>query len=108
MAGSAFINPTRKPFDIVEETTENTGTKHQDTYQLTGAIGVDLWKGISLGGRVDYTAANYAKYKDLRHSNKLMDLRLSIGLMARVLNQLNVGVNYQYHRNTESITFSKY
>ena len=108
MAGSAFINPTRKPFDIVEETTENTGTKHQDTYQLTGAIGVDLWKGISLGGRVDYTAANYAKYKDLRHSNKLMDLRLSIGLMARVLNQLHLGVNYQYHRNTESITFSKY
>ncbi|MBQ9654684.1 MAG: hypothetical protein IJV38_01530 [Prevotella sp.] len=108
MAGSAFIDPTRKPFDIVEDSLTNTGRKHRDTYLLTGAIGVELWKGYSLGARVGYTAANYAKYKDLRHSNKLMDLQLSVGATGEVTPWLTVGANYLYHRNTESITFSTY
>lgn len=108
MAGSAFINPTRKPFDIVEDSLTNKGRKHRDTYQLAGAIGVDLGKGFAIGGRIDYTAANYAKYKDLRHSNKLMDLKLSVGATYRLLEQLTVGANYLYHRNTESISFSTY
>ena len=106
--GSAWMNPTRKPFDIVEATLDNPGKKHRDTYQLTGAVGVDLGKGLSLGAQVDYTGANYAKYKDLRHKNKLMDLTASVGLYAPVASWLNVGANYRYHRNTESITFSMY
>lgn len=108
MAGSAFINPTYKPFDIVEDSLTNKGRKHRDTYQLAGAIGVELWKGYSIGARVDYTSANYAKYKDLRHSNKFMDLKLSIGAMGHVLNQLTIGANYLYHRNTESLNFNTY
>ena len=108
MTGSAFIDPTRKPFNIVEDSLTNTGRKHRDTYQLTGAVGVDLGKGYSIGGRIDYTSANYAKYKDLRHSNKLMDLRLSVGATAHMLSWLTVGANYLYHRNTESLTFSTY
>ena len=105
--GSAWIDPTHKPFDIVEATLDNPGKKHRDTYQLTGAVGVDLGKGLSLGAQVDYTGANYAKYKDLRHKNKLMDLTASVGLYAPVASWLNVGANYRYHRNTESITFSR-
>ena len=108
MTGSAFIDPTRKPFNIVEDSLTNTGRKHRDTYQLTGAVGVDLGKGYSLGGRIDYTSANYAKYKALRHSNKLMDLQLSVGATAHVLSWLTLGANYLYHRNTESLTFSTY
>ncbi len=108
MAGSAFIDPTYKPFDIVEDSLTNKGRKHRDTYQLTGAIGVELWKGYSIGARLDYTSANYAKYKDLRHSNKFMDLKLSIGATGRVLDQLTIGANYLYHRNTESLTFNTY
>ena len=108
MAGSAFIDPTYKPFDIVEDSLTNKGRKHRDTYQLTGAIGVNLWKGLSIGGRVDYTAANYAKYKDLRHSNKMMDMKVSVGVMGHVLDQLTIGANYLYHRNTESLTFNTY
>ena len=57
MAGSAFLQQ-RLPFDIIEETDTNIGRKHRDTYQLTGAVGVDLWKGLSVGARLDYTAAN--------------------------------------------------
>lgn len=108
MTGSAFIAPTRKPFNLTEDSLTNAGRKHRDTYRLTGGFGVDIWQGISLGARIDYTAANYAKYKDLRHKNKLMDLQLTAGIYAPVTDWLNVGADYQYHRNTESLEFNTY
>ena len=108
MTGSAFIDPTRKPFNLTEDSLTNAGKKHRDTYQLTGGFGIDIWQGISLGARIDYTAANYAKYKDLRHKNKLMDLKLTAGVYAPVTAWLNVGADYQYHRNTESLEFNTY
>ena len=50
MAGSAFIYPDRRPFGIVEDSLTNTGTKHRDTYHLTGAVGID--HGGLLGNNV--------------------------------------------------------
>ena len=76
MLGSVFINPERKPFDLSEDSLTNPGNKHRDTYNLVGAVGIDLWRGLAVGAKVDYTAANYAKYKDLRHRNSLMRLNL--------------------------------
>ena len=108
MTGSAFIDPTRKPFDIAEDSLTNPGNKHRDTYRLAGGVGVDVWRGYAIGARVDYTSANYAKYKDLRHKNKLMDLSASVGIFAPVLPWMSLGADYVYHRNTESITFSTY
>ncbi len=123
MAGSAFLpalssaalssyaamsSQPHLPFDIIEDSLTNLGRKHRDVYRLTGAVGTDLWNGLSVGLHADYTAANYAKYKDLRHQNKLMDMRLSAGLYAPLAPWLQIGLNYQYHRNTESLTFSTY
>ena len=114
MTGSAFMNREQSgghgemlPFDIVEDSLTNEGRKHSDTYQLTGAVGVDL-KKLSLGARVDYTAANYAKYKDLRHKNKLMDLTATAGLSVPLGSRLTIGADYRYHRSNESITFGTY
>ena len=108
MAGSAFINPSRKPFDISEDSLTNSGTKHRDTYLLTGGFGIDIWNGYSVGARVEYTSANYAKYRDLRHKNKLMNLLATAGVYAPITPWLNVGASYTYHRQTESVTFSTY
>ena len=111
MAGSAFIS-RHLPFDIVEDSLTNTGTKHRDTYHLTGGLGIDIHKGFSLGACLDYTAANYAKYKDLRHKNKLMDLDLTAGFYLPLTltgsMELSLGANYLYHRTTESLQFSTY
>ena len=49
MTGSAFIDPTRKPFNLVESDLENEGKKHRDTYRLTGGVGIDVYQGLSLG-----------------------------------------------------------
>ena len=119
MTGSAFMHlpsltdhrspfTTRAPFDIVEDSLANPGRKHRDVYRLTGAVGYQVYRNIAIGLRVDYTAANYAKYKDLRHKNKLMDLHVSLGTYAPVLSWLNVGAGYTYHRTTESVDFGTY
>ncbi|MCR4583954.1 MAG: hypothetical protein K5764_10455 [Prevotella sp.] len=107
MGGSAFIQ-RRLPFDIVEDSLTNLGTKHRDTYRLTGAIGIDIGGGVSLGAHAGYTAANYAKYKDLRHKNKLMDLSIEPALTYSPTSALTIGASYRYRRVTESLTFSTY
>ena len=107
MTGSVFLSK-RLPFDIVEASLENEGEKHRDTYNLAGAIGFDFYRGYSIGARLNYTAANYAKYKDLRHKNKLMDLSFLPGLYAPITPWLQAGVNYNYYRQTESVAFNTY
>lgn len=107
MVGSVFMQPDgHYPFDIVDDSLTNAGRKHRDTYHLIGAFGYCLTEKLSLGMRMDFTSANYAKYKDLRHKNKLMDLQFTAGLMTTSLSWLNIGANYTYHRQTESVEFS--
>lgn len=107
MVGSVFMQPEgHYPFDIVDDSLTNAGRKHRDTYHLVGAFGYQLTDGLSVGMRMDYTSGNYAKYKDLRHKNKLMDLQFTAGLMTTSLSWLNMGANYTYHRKTESVEFS--
>lgn len=108
MTGSAFIDTSRKPFDLAEDSLTNAGKKHRDTYHLVGAIGWDIWKGISLGGKLDFTAANLAKYKDLRHKTKYMNLEASASVYAPLGKSLALGTGYTYRRNTESLIFSVY
>lgn len=96
------------PFDIIEDSLGNEGDKHLDVYRLSGGFGTDIYKGLSLGAGLTYTAANYAKYKDLRHQNKYMDLQLSAGIYGPVASWCSIGLNYLYHRNVESVSFSTY
>ena len=109
MGGSAFTpHMAHRPFDIVEDSLTNHGEKHMDTYHLVGGFGCSLTDRIAVGARLDYTAANYAKYKDLRHQNKLMDLKASAGVYLPLLSWLSIGGNYTYRRQTESVTFGTY
>lgn len=123
MAGSTFISDFRPhtsdlilqtsyfrhlPFDIIEDSLNNTGTKHRDTYHLTGGFGYSVSNGFSVGARLDYTAANYAKYKDLRHKNKLMDMTFSASVFTPIGRLVQIGATYIYRRTTESVLFSTY
>lgn len=110
MTGSVFMQQ-RLPFDIIEDSLTNSGRKHRDTYQLTGAFSYSFSPKLSIGLRMDYTAGNYAKYKDLRHKNKLMDLQFTAGVLSTFNLQhstFNVGADYTYHRRTESLGFNTY
>lgn len=107
MAGSAFLNTYHLPFDIVEDSLTNEGDEHRDTYHLKGGVGVDIWHGWSVGASFDFMAANLAKYKDLRHQNKAMDLTFSAGFYLP-LGHVSLGANYLYRRSTENIRFKVY
>ncbi|WP_309514149.1 DUF6850 family outer membrane beta-barrel protein [Segatella bryantii] len=107
MAGSAFLNTYHLPFDIVEDSLTNEGDEHRDTYHLKGGVGVDIWHGWSVGASFDFTAANLAKYKDLRHQNKAIDLTFSAGFYLP-LGHVSLGANYLYRRSTENIRFKVY
>lgn len=108
MGGSAFINPYYNPFDIVAEADSTAGEKHLEKYHLIGAIGVNVYKGLNVGGKIDYLTANYAKYKDLRHKNSLTDLSLTLGASYTLNHFLEIGINYFYRRTIESIGFDIY
>ena len=107
MVESVFMQD-RLPFDIVEDSLSNAGSKHRDIYQLTGAFSYSFSPDIAIGLRMDYTSGNYAKYKDLRHKNKLMDLQLTAGVVSNPLPGLVIGADYTYHRRTESLQFNTY
>lgn len=108
MGGSAFINPLETPFDLVEYTDSTRGKKKQETYLLSGAVSADLYKGITLGVQFDFTSANYAKDKDLRHKNKLSDMSINAGLGYRINQLFDLGVNYSYRRRNEGVEFKTY
>ncbi len=107
-AGSYFFAPQHMPFDIVEDSLTNTGRKHTDLYQLTGALSATLAHGIAIGAKVDFAAANYAKYKDLRHKNNVLDLTATAGILVPVGSFLHAGAHFAYRRNTENIRFATY
>lgn len=108
MTGSYFIDPTQTPFDLVEFSEDNPGNKHLENYHLAGAVGANLTRRLSGGFKMDYTAANYAKRKDLRHTNSLMDMTLSMGLSYRLSERFTIGANYTYRRRNESLLLSMY
>ncbi len=108
MSGSTFIHPYNNPFDIVEINDDNRGTKQLEKYHLTGAIGAEIYKGLKLGGKIDYLAENYAKFKDLRHKNNLMDMFTTLGISYQLNPAIELGANYFYRRSIEGIQFKMY
>jgi hypothetical protein len=113
MVGSAFIDPTYQPFDLSEMADSTRGVKNKETFLLSGGVGVNLGRGFSLGGQIDYRTAHYAKYRDLRHTNKQMALTGNTGLAYRWMpgggrHEGVVGASYIYRRSIEGLSFNRY
>ena len=103
--GAAFLDPENAPFNIIEQADTNAGQQKRETYEIIGGLSIKTWKNLSLGAKFEYTAANNAKRKDLRHKNSLMDLTGSLGI-SYDFNFLNLGCAYIYRRRNEDIRFS--
>ncbi len=106
MAGSMLFPTTElMPFDIVEISEDNVGSKQCEVFNMTGAIGWDARKDVSVGARVDFTAGDYAKHRDLRHSNTLMNLSADLSFLYK---PWGIGGGFLYRRNTETLSFKTY
>lgn len=108
MGAAAWIDPGFAPFNLVEYVGTTRGEKSMETYHLTGATAIDLSKKLTVGGKIDYLAANYVKKKDLRHFNMLMDLNLSLGAIYQIGGFAELGLNYDYRKRVEETNFDSY
>jgi hypothetical protein len=108
MGGSVFINPYYNAFDIVEKADDSRGEKSKEDYHLIGAVSAKLSSQWTIGGKLDYEAANYAKYKDLRHTNKLLDLTTTAGVSYSLGEIVDIGIHYFYRRSVESMQIKMY
>ena len=101
MCGSMSLRPGYFPLDVLEFT---PGRKTRQTYAFDGGVSVDLADGWRLGASMDFTSANYAKRKDLRHTDYLLDMTVSPGLAYTTPSGgLTLGVNYIYRKTSESV-----
>lgn len=99
MSGSMFIHPGFYPIDILEFT---PGSKDLQIYAFMGGIATDISPHWRLGGKIDFSAANYSKRKDLRHTNYRLDLTVAPGVMYHS-GELAVGFSYLFNKNSESV-----
>lgn len=106
MGGSAFIDPYQQPLDFDEYTTDHKGSKKLERYHLNAGVGAQVSSRFTLGGGLQYETANYAKLKDLRHVNKLLNLDASAALRYQSTQTWQLGAAYHYIRRIESIQFS--
>lgn len=104
MAGSAWIDPTDKPFNLLEYTEGREGRKVLEQYQLGATIRHQIGSA-SLGLDASYHAANYAKQRDLRHQNRLMQLQIKPQFLWN-FGHWDVGGAYTYRRRTEGVSFN--
>lgn len=107
MNGSCFIDPYYNAFNIVEYSDDTAGEKVKESYLIEGGFSTKLNNKLVLGAKADYKNVSYFKTKDLRHTNDLMDLKLYTGAEYKLAN-LDLGINYYYHRSVESIIFKIY
>lgn len=99
MSGSMFCEPGFYPIDALEFT---PGRKDRQTYAFDGAIAADVSECWRIGAGIDFESSNYAKRKDLRHTNYRLDLTVSPGAMWH-RGDGAIGVNYLFGKNSESI-----
>ena len=99
MCGSMFIEPGFYPVDVLEFT---PGRKSLQTYAFDGGFSYDLTSEWRIGAAMDFTSANMAKRKDLRHTNWKLDMTLAPGFTYHSGN-FAIGGSYIFRKTSESI-----
>ena len=100
MFTSMFLEPGYFPVDVVELT---PGDKTRQTYKLSGGFATDLTDKFVFGAKADYMSANYAKRKDIRHTNYGMSLRVEPTISFIATENGGISVAYIFQKRTESI-----
>lgn len=104
MFGSMFLQPGRYPIDVAEFT---PGPKTRQTYSVSGGLAREVGLHWLFGLQAGLDASNYAKRKDIRHTNYALDLSVSPGVLyhwhIRDDVDLDFGLSYRFRKTTESV-----
>lgn len=99
MCGSMFIRPGFYPIDVLEFT---PGDKSLQSYSFSGGIAVPLGERWIIGAGMSFESDNYAKRKDIRHTNYRLDMTVTPSVAVR-LGEWTVGASAVISKNSESI-----
>ncbi len=99
MCGSMFIKPGYYPIDVLEFT---PGRKTLQTYTFDGGVSYDVAESWRIGAKMDFESANIAKRKDLRHSNKRLEINVAPGFMYHS-GHFSIGASYIFEKTSETI-----
>ncbi len=99
MSGSMFIDPSYYPVDILEFT---PGDKTLQDYYFMGGLATEILPRLNIGALAEFRSQNYAKYKDLRHYNYRMELKLAPSISYSIGDAL-IGASYIYTKDSETI-----
>ncbi len=99
VCGSMFIRPGIYPVDVLEFT---PGRKTLQTYSFNGGVSYDIAPSWRIGAKMDFSSANIAKRKDLRHTNKRLEMSVTPGFMYHC-NEFAIGASYIFEKNSETI-----
>lgn len=108
VSGSAFLNERQHSFNLILKDVTNLGDRKKETYRINAAIGHQIGRGFAIGAGFDYKGINLVRTKDLRHSNKILDMTVTPSMSWQITRKLTTGVNYSYNRFIEGIKFSQY
>lgn len=101
MFTSMFLEPGYFPVDVLEFT---PGDKTRQTYRLGGGFATDLdGDFLVVGGKASYSASNYAKRKDIRHTTYGMSLRVEPTVAFKLYENAGMSFAYIFRKRTESI-----
>lgn len=103
MGGQVMMHPEFHPVNFLESTTETTGIKKRELYDLSGGLGINLGQSWSLGFNINYGAGDQTKIKDPRFSNILTDMDLSAGIAFRPSRNFIIGLSLQYEDLLEQV-----
>lgn len=105
---TSFLNPYKIPFNLTQTKKENKGNNRIEKYQLRAAISQYIFKNLSIGSKADYTACNFAKMKDMRNINQILDFKLNLGISYKFFKFNTIGFAYKYSRYIENLRIDKY
>ncbi len=100
MCGSMLMEPGYYPVDVMEFT---PGRKDRQKYAFAGGFSMDIAPNWRIGAGIDFASQNYAKRKDLRHTNYRLDMTVAPGFIY-YMDDWSVGANYIYNKNSETAT----
>lgn len=103
MGGQVMMHPELHPVNFLESTTETTGIKKRELYDLCGGLSLNLGSAWSLGFNINYGAGDQTKIKDPRFSNILTELDMSAGVAWRPSRNFTVGVSVLYRDLLEQV-----
>ena len=98
--GSMMMGSGRFPVDVLEFT---PGRKTYQTYNMYGALSVDVAPQWRVGAGLDFTSRNAAKLKDLRYTGYALDMQVAPSVMY-CDGDFAAGVSAIYERNTETVS----